>query len=162
MPYRPAPWEIAWKNRGVMQLFPDVICGRTAEKKCQKRAKTRENGKTRASILFRLQAAAHAQLVVLSGNFSCCSFLSVKVSQKCSQVIHMRLVSILASGLEIRNQLLNRQEKNEFYFSSPTKICLTKKRNAHVRAKNKMIVPADLAATRGRHRSRIAAANCSR
>jgi hypothetical protein len=29
----------------------------------------------------------------------------------------MRFVSALASGLETRNQLQNRQEKNEFYFS---------------------------------------------
>src|SRR5262249_41032083 len=34
----------------------------------------------------------------------------------CSQLIHTRFVVVLASGLEIRNQLRKRQEKNEFNF----------------------------------------------
>jgi hypothetical protein len=49
----------------------------------------------------------------------------------------MRFVPALASGLETRNPLQNRQEKNEFYFSSPKKFFLTKKRNARVRGKTK-------------------------
>jgi hypothetical protein len=39
-----------------------------------------------------------------------------EVSQTCSQLIHTRFVAALASGLETRNQLRKRQEKNEFYF----------------------------------------------
>jgi hypothetical protein len=36
----------------------------------------------------------------------------------------MRFVAALASGLETRNPLRNRQEKNEFNFSIATKISL--------------------------------------
>jgi hypothetical protein len=39
-----------------------------------------------------------------------------EISQTCSQLIHTRFVVVLASGLETRNQLRKRQEKNEFYF----------------------------------------------
>jgi len=69
MPYRPAPWEIAGKNRRELSLFPGVIRRGNAEKKCEKRVNTRENAQTRASILLSLQAAAHAHSIVLSGNF---------------------------------------------------------------------------------------------
>jgi hypothetical protein len=55
------------------------------------------------------------------------SFSLLKVSQKCSQLIHMRSCFCLASGLETRNRSRNRQEKNEFYFSSRPKIFLTGK-----------------------------------
>jgi hypothetical protein len=57
----------------------------------------------------------------------------------------MRSCFCLASGLETRNQFQNRQEKNEFYFSSRTKIFLTGKRNARVRGKTKKIAPPDFA-----------------
>jgi hypothetical protein len=49
----------------------------------------------------------------------------------------MCFVSALASGLETRNQLQNRQEKNEFYFSLAIKIFLTKKSDRRVRGKEK-------------------------
>jgi hypothetical protein len=122
MPHWLAPWEIARKNRREMELFPSVIYRETAAKKCQKRVNTREKEQTRASTSFWLQSAAHAQSIVLSGDLECYSFSPVKVSQKCSQLIHMRLAPVLASGLETRNQFQNRQEKNEFYFSSLKKI----------------------------------------
>jgi hypothetical protein len=127
MPHWLAPGEIARKNQGEVELFPSVSRRGNAEKKCQKRVNTRENGQMDASTSLWLQPAAHAQSIVLSGNFWCCSFSLLKVSQKCSQLIHMRFVSVLASGLETRNPFQNRQEKNEFYFSSPKKIFLTKK-----------------------------------
>jgi len=74
----------------------------------------------------------------------------------------MRFVPVLASGLETRNQLENRQEKNEFIFHRQEKIFLTKKtKRACPRENEKTIVRADCAATPGRHRSVIAAANCS-
>ncbi|PYJ21330.1 MAG: hypothetical protein DME92_06925 [Verrucomicrobia bacterium] len=127
MPYWLAPWEIAWKHRLETQLFPSVSrCG-NAEKKCRKRVNTRENGQMHASTSLWLQSAAHTHSIVLSGNFWCSSFSLLKVSQGCSQLIHMRFVSVLASGLETRNQFKNRQEKNEFYFSSVKKNFLTKK-----------------------------------
>jgi hypothetical protein len=43
------------------------------------------------------------------------SFSLLKVSQICSQLIHMRSCFCLASGLETRNRFQNRQEKNELY-----------------------------------------------
>jgi hypothetical protein len=99
-----------------MELSPGVIRRGNAEKKSQKRVNTRENGQTHASTSLWVQPAAHAHLAVLSGNFWSCSFSPIKVSQKCSQLIHIRFVPVLASGLETRNQSQNRQEKNEFYF----------------------------------------------
>jgi hypothetical protein len=99
-----------------MELSPSVIRVGNAEKKGQKRVNTSENGQTRASTALGVQPAAHEHLVVLSGNFGGCSCLSIKVSQKCSQLIHIRFVPVLASGLETRNRSQNRQEKNEFYF----------------------------------------------
>jgi hypothetical protein len=49
--------------------------------------------------------------IVVPGSFSSRSFWLVKVSQKCSQLIHMRSCFCLASGLETRNRFQNRQEK---------------------------------------------------
>src|SRR6058998_2953559 len=63
--------------------------------------------------------------------------LADKVSQKCSQLIHMRFVPVLASGLETRNRFQNRQEKNSIYFSSAEKIFLTRKRKRACPRKNK-------------------------
>jgi hypothetical protein len=110
-----------------MELSPGVIRRGNAEKKSQKRVNTRENGQTHASTSLWVQPAAHAHSAVLSGNYWCCSFSPIKVSQKCSQLIHMRFVPVLASGLEIRNRFQNRQEKNKFYFSLSKKNFLTKK-----------------------------------
>src|SRR4029077_13503937 len=81
-----------------------------------------------------------ARSIVVPGSFSSCSFSLVKVSQKCSQLIHMRSCFCLASGLETRNRFQNRQEKNEkkeFYFSSRTKIFLDWKRETGVSEENK-------------------------
>ena len=127
MPHWLAPWVIAGRSQGEMELSPRVIPRGNAKKKCQERVNTRENGQTHASTSLWIQPAAHAHLVVLSGNYWCCSFSPIKVSQKCSQLIHMRFVPVLASGLEIRNRFQNRQEKNKFYFSLSTKNFLTKK-----------------------------------
>jgi hypothetical protein len=99
-----------------MEPSPGVIRRGNAEKKSQKRVNTSENGQTHASTSLWVQLRAHAHLVVLSGNFGGCSCLPIKVSQKCSQLIHIRFVPVLASGLETRNRSQNRQEKNEFYF----------------------------------------------
>jgi hypothetical protein len=42
--------------------------------------------------------------------------LMSEISQTCSQLIHTRFVVFFAGGLETRNQLRKRQEKNEFNF----------------------------------------------
>jgi hypothetical protein len=55
-----------------------------------------------------------------------------EVSQTCSQLIHTRFVVVLASGLETRNQLRKRQEKNEFYFQLRQKNFLDGQNEARV------------------------------
>jgi hypothetical protein len=138
MPHWLTPWEIPRKYRRERELFPSVSRRGNVEKKCRKRVNTREKGEMHASTSRWLQPATHTHSIVLSGSFWCRSFSLLKVSQGCSQLIHMRFVPVLASGLETRNQFENRQEKNEFYFSSPRKIFLTKKaRRACPREKQK-------------------------
>jgi hypothetical protein len=58
----------------------------------------------------------------------------------------MRLVLVLASGLETRNPSQNRQEKNEILFFLSQKNFLTKKRKRACPRENKkrLIAPADL------------------
>jgi hypothetical protein len=116
MPHWPGPWETARSNRATIELFPSIISLREVEKICQKRVNTRQNGSARRSVRFGHQSRAHAHSIVVSGSFLRRSFSRLEVSQKCSQLIHMRFAATLASGLESRNQLRNRQEKNEFYF----------------------------------------------
>src|SRR5438105_7883352 len=127
MPRWLPPWVIAGSRQGEMELSPSVIPRRNAKKKCQERVNTRENRQIHPSKSLWLQPAARVHSVVLSGNCWCRSFSPIKVSQKCSQLIHMRFVPVLASGLETRNRFQNRQEKNKFYFSLSTKNFLTKK-----------------------------------
>ena len=95
---------------------PSVIRRSTVQKKCQKGVNTRENGSRRRAVSLYHDARAHPQSIVLARSFPCCSFSLPEVSQTCSQLIHTRFVAALASGLETRNQLRKRQEKNEFYF----------------------------------------------
>src|SRR5438105_8629797 len=75
--------------------------------------------------------------MVLSWRFPCCSFSLPEVSQRFSQLIQMSLLTVLASGLEIRNPLRNRQEKNEFKFQSQQKNYLTRKIKRACRCENK-------------------------
>jgi hypothetical protein len=93
-----------------------------------------------------------ARSIVVPGSSSSRSFSQLKVSQKCSQLIHMRTCFCLASGLETRNRFQNRQEKNEFYFSSREKIFLTRKQKDACPRENKKNNPvprfaADLSVT---------------
>ena len=127
MPYWGALCEIARSRQTTIELLPSVISPRRIEKNCQKRVNTRENASRRRSVSLYQQARAHLQSIALSRSFPCCSLSLPEVSQTCSQLIHMRFVAFLASGLETRNPLRNRQEKNEFYFQSRRKIFLTKK-----------------------------------
>jgi hypothetical protein len=61
-------------------------------------------------------APTHALSILLARTFRGWLSLVSEIFQTCSQLIHTRLVVVLASGLETRNQLQKRQEKNEFYF----------------------------------------------
>jgi hypothetical protein len=102
------------------------------QKKCQKGVNTRENASTRRAMYFRYEARAYWRSIVLSSSFRRCSFLLPEVSQTCSQLIHTPFMAALASGLETRNPLRTRQEKNEFYFQLRQKNFLDGKRSARV------------------------------
>src|SRR5947209_12791068 len=83
-----------------------------AEKICQKRVNTRQNGPTRHSLRFGRQSRAPAHSIVASSSFLGCAFSRLDVSQKCSQLIHMRFAAALASGLrseEHTSELQSRQ-----------------------------------------------------
>jgi hypothetical protein len=116
MPHWPLPLQIARSRHPATERVPSVISLREVEKNCQKHVNTRENDQTRRTVPSYQQPVAHAQSIVLSRSFPVYSFSLLEVSQKCSQLIHMRFVAALASGLETRNPLRKRQEKNEFYF----------------------------------------------
>jgi hypothetical protein len=116
MPYWPGPGEIARSKRATTGPFLSVIWLCEVEKICQKRVNTRQNGLTRRPVRFAHQSHAHAHSTVPSSSFLRCAFSRLDVSQKCSQLIHMRFAAAIASGLETRNPLRNRQEKNQFYF----------------------------------------------
>jgi hypothetical protein len=81
-----------------------------------------------------------ARSIVVPGSSSSRSFSPLKVSQKYSQLIHTRSCFFLASGLRLEIAFKidkKKSEKKEFYFSSRTKIFLTRKRNTRVRGKTK-------------------------
>jgi hypothetical protein len=63
-----------------------------------------------------------------------------EVSQTCSQLIHTRFVVVPASGLETRNQLRKRQEKNEFNFRLRQENFLDWKNEARVSSQKKETV----------------------
>jgi hypothetical protein len=63
-----------------------------------------------------------------------------EISQTCSQLIHTRFVVVLASGLETRNPLRKRQEKNEFYFQLRPKNFLDWKNEARVSSREQETV----------------------
>jgi len=133
-------WEIARSSRTRVELLPSVIRLSTVQKNCQKRVNTRENASRRRSVSLYQQARAHPQPIVLSRSFPCCSLSLLEVSQTCSQLIHMRFVAALASGLETRNHLRKRQEKNEFYFRFRQKNFLDWKNQARVSARKQETV----------------------
>jgi hypothetical protein len=116
MPHSPGLGEIARRKRTTIELFPKAVSWCKVEKICQKRVNTRQNRSTHRSLHFGHQSNAPAHLIVVSSSFLGCAFSRLDVSQKCSQLIHMRFTAAFASGLEIRNPLRNPQEKNQFYF----------------------------------------------
>jgi len=97
------------------------------QKKCQKGVNTRENGSSRRAVYVYYDARAHPQSIVLSGSFSCCSFLLPGVSQTCSQLIHTRFVAALASGLRLEISCESDKKKMNFIFNYDQKIFLTEK-----------------------------------
>jgi hypothetical protein len=106
-----APPEIAEENRRGIGLFSNVIAGETCKKIFQKCVNTRENSPIRAWTSFSAHRDTCPRPTAVSGGLRCCSFSLVKVSQTFSQLIHMRSILVLASGLESRNSRQNRQEK---------------------------------------------------
>jgi hypothetical protein len=111
---------MAAENGRDIEMVSSAIRRKNVEKKRQKRANTRENRLWRASVIHWMRPGKLARSIVVPGSSSSCSFSRLKVSQKCSQLIHRRSCFCLASGLETRNRFQNRQEKNEkkeFYFS---------------------------------------------
>src|SRR5713226_8438279 len=111
MPHWLGTGEIARSKRAATEPFPSVISLCEVEKICQKRVNTRQNGSTHRPVRFGHQSRAPAHSIVPSSSFLGCAFSRLDVSQKCSQLIHMRFAAAIASGLETRNPLRNRQEK---------------------------------------------------
>ena len=131
------PWKIAHRSRAIIGLVSSVLRRSTVQKKCQNGVNTREKGSRRHAVYVYHEARAQQQSIVLSRSFPFCSFLLPEVSQTCSQLIHMRFVAALASGLETRNQLRNPQEKNEFNFRFPRKNFLDWKNEHACRRENR-------------------------
>jgi uncharacterized protein involved in type VI secretion and phage assembly len=140
-------WEIARSSRPLTELLPSVIRRSTVQKNCQKGVNTRENASRRRAAYVYHEARAHRQSIVLSRRFRCCSFSLLEVSQTCSQLIHTRFVVILASGLETRNQLRKRQEKNEFNFRLRQKNLLDWEKKHACRRENRNRVSKNFAET---------------
>ena len=131
------PFEIGGRSQTIIEPCPSVIRLSTVQKNCQEHANTRQNASRRRSASLYQQARAHPQPIVPLRRFPCCSLSLPDVFQTCSQLIHTRFVAALASGLETRNQLRKRQEKNEFNFRLRQKISLTEKMKHACRRKRK-------------------------
>jgi hypothetical protein len=129
------PWEIGRSSRTTIEPRPSVIRVSTVQKSCQGHVNTRQNASRCRSVSLYQQARAHPQPLVLLRRFPCCSSSLPDVSQTCSQLIHTRFMAALASGLETRNQLRKRQEKNEFKFRLRQKNFLDWKNEARVSAR---------------------------
>ena len=88
------------------------------------------------------------------GEFSLLFILSAGSFSTCSQLIHTRFVAALASGLETRNQLRKRQEKNEFYFRLRPKKILDWENEARVSSQNQETVCSKISRTSPRDSDR--------
>jgi hypothetical protein len=99
-----------------MELSPGVIRRGNAEKKESKTCKyegKRTNARSNITVGSTCRACA------LSGSFGELRVLFMLADKSFSEMFTTYshpLCSVLASGLETRNQSQNRQEKNEFYF----------------------------------------------
>jgi len=100
-------WLILGKIDGLNGIGHEAmslaILRKNAEKKCKKRVHTSENWLPHFSLPWSLRSAVPARVIFFPRSFRCRPFSLVKVSQRFSQLIHMRLILILASGLETRN-----------------------------------------------------------
>ena len=141
------PWEIGRSSRTTIEPRPSVIRLSTVQKNCQEHVNTRQNASRRHSVSLYQQARVHPQPIVLLRRFPCWSLSLPDVFQTCSQLIHTRFVAALASGLETRNQLRKRQEKNEFKFRLRQKIFLTGKMKHACRRENRNSVSKNFRAT---------------
>src|SRR6266550_9232163 len=127
MPHWPGPGEIARRKRARIGLFPKAVSWCKAEKICQKRVNTRQNGPTRHSLRFGRQSRAPAHSIVVSSSFLGCAFSRLDVSQKCSQLIHMRFAAASPAGLRLEIRCEIDKKKINFIFNCGEKIFLTKK-----------------------------------
>jgi len=128
MPHWPGPEEIARRKRATIELFPKTVSWCKAEKICQKRVNTRQNGSTRRPLRFGHQSRAPAHSIVVSSSFLGCAFSRLDVSQKCSQLIHMRFAAASPAGLRLEIRCETDKKKINFIFNCGEKIFLTRKR----------------------------------
>ena len=140
MPHGLAPRAIVQKDQPEIELIPSVRCRRNPGEKREKRVNTRENRELRFSMAPSVQSAAHAHSIVCSGNFRSYSFLRLKVSQKCSQLIHMRFAPSSPAGLRLEIRFKIDKKKMNFIFWLREKISLTKKRKRACPRKNKKLI----------------------
>src|SRR6266576_2067547 len=110
-PHSLIPRKIVREKGSGLGPVSNLFRWRNAEKKRQKLADTREKRLCRASAIRCMRPGRLARSVVVPGSLSSRSFSLLRVSQKCSQLIHKRSCFFLASGLETRNRFQNRQEK---------------------------------------------------
>jgi hypothetical protein len=101
LPQSLIPREIAPENGSGVELVSSVVRWRNAEKNRQKRINTRENGLRRASVTHWMRRDRLARCIVVPGSSSRRSFSLLKVSQKCSQLIHITFVSASPAGLRV-------------------------------------------------------------
>jgi hypothetical protein len=93
-----------------------MIRWRNVEKKRQKRVNTRENAPRRVSAIQWMRPGKLACSIVVPGSSSSRSFSPSKVSQKCSQLIHMRFVSASPAGLRLEIAFKIDKKKMNFIF----------------------------------------------
>ena len=110
-PHSLIPRKIVREKGSGLGPVSNLLRWRNAEKKRQKHVDTREKRLCRASAIRCMRRGRLARSVVVPGGPSFRSFSLLRVSQKCSQLIHRRSCFFLASGLETRNRFQNRQEK---------------------------------------------------
>jgi len=105
LPQSLIPREIAPENGFGIELVSSVIRWRNAEKNRQKYINTSENGLYAALAIHWMCPGRLAHSIVVPGSSSCRSFSPLKVSQKCSQLIHITFVSASPAGLRLETAL---------------------------------------------------------
>ena len=131
------PWEIGRSSRTIIEPRPSVIRLSTVQKNCQGHVNTRQNASRRRSASLYQQARAYPQPIVPLRRFPCCSLSLSDVSQTCSQLIHMRFVAALASGLRLEISCESDKKKMNLIFGYDKKFPLTEKMKHASRRKRK-------------------------